>query len=683
MKRKQRIPFATILAFCSIFVQTPVAKAQTVPTKAILLYQQGLQLYRQNPQKALADFAQSAKLAPWWEPPVYEEGQLLAVSDFNRAIGVLLHAAKLAPHDDTVWNILGWGYYQHGKFAEAIQAFLHQLSLAKNSVNARWGLANCYDNSAVRQFAKARQQLLLLVHDPVKGALAKKLLVQLPPDAIDLSVQAAKPITYEDAIAVALSYRNNILSTPAKQIFAQNGKPESPSVAPYITWAYQHGLLADLAVPSFQAPATRLFIALLLAKLYGINRYDYLRPFALTDMQSVSVNDQMTVNSILANRLLHVVSTGQFAPFSPIARSEFAKVISNANTIMKNPPTQNALLTPPAPAASAHPFVYFFATSQPDIAVQNADIALHQTRISAIGLTYYPFIADFPQGSAKTRQAIDHTQFLLTAMSAGSAVQNQLQSISADGIKPFMVLANYNNVTHAADPGIVDALLSSPTKQSALIAEIVHIVAQEKLQGVTVDFENILAKDRMPYVAFLQGLHEKLQAIGATTMICLPERDQSTGHTSAYDYRLLGQNADLVMLITYDEHVPSTKPGTIAALFNDQRVIQYALEQIPAQKILLGAADYGYDWSQGGGVEVSMQQAEQLAATYHATVTLDTSSQTPTFTYKDASGTEHTVWFENQASLTKVDNLVQTFGLRGIAVWHLGADNSEFWNALP
>ena len=77
-----------------------------------------------------------------------------------------------------------------------------------------------------------------------------------------------------------------------------------------------------------------------------------------------------------------------------------------------------------------------------------------------------------------------------------------------------------------------------------------------------------------------------------------------------------------------------------------------------------------------------MQQAESLASTYHATITIDPSSQTPTFQYTDSSGVKHTVWFENGQSLANVDQLVNTFALRGIAVWHLGAEDTSFWNAL-
>ena len=663
------------------FTGSAPAFAKTVPAQAIALYHAGLLIKKNNPAQALKDFQSSQALAPTWEPPVYEEGELLAVENFPKSIPVLLHAAALAPQDDTVWNILGWGYYQQHHFAAAEAAFAKQQRIAPQSPQALWGLANCYANSTVRAFSKARIDLTLLLRTPALHLAAAKMLAQLPPNAVDPTINPRSPVTYEDAIAMALSYRTGILKTPLQTVKAINGVGPSASVAPYVSFAAANGLLKNLVIPSFQAPANRLFIALLFAHLYGINQYDYIRPFPLTDMTSTPVDAAMTVNSLLALRLLTVAGPNRFAPNGTMDRATFAATVTNANAIMAKIPTQANWATPPAPPHST-PFIYFFSTGLPAVTVQDADIVAHKSQLSAVGLTYYPFIQDFPHGSATTREKIDHTKFILTAESASPAVAAELTLLHTTGVKPFLVLANYNNITDKADPQIVDTLLQSASSRTQLVAEVTDIVKKENLAGVTADFENVMPRDRNVYVQFMASLHQSLQGIGAQTMVCLPERSQSTNGQSAYDYAGLGKNADLVMLITYDEHIPSGAPGPIATLVNDDRVIKYAIQQIDPRKILLGAADYGYDWSGSSGVEVSMDQAIALAAKWHAKITFDSASQSPTFTYTDATGNKHVVWFENQQSLTAINTLVQDYGLRGLAVWHLGSENSGFWAAV-
>lgn len=675
------IALAVIFAASTSLVPT-VAHATAVPPAAVRLYQAGLAHKAQDAALALQEFREAVQLDPNWEPPLYEEGALLAVSNFTAAIPVLMQAAHVAPQDDTVWNILGWGYYQAHDFATAETAFLHQLSIRPDSGPGLWGLANCYGNSAVRDFAKARTTLNILAKQATYADMAHRLLANLPPDAVDGSYQANSPVTYEDAIAMILSWRNAALHFPTRTVLAASGKGASADVAAYVSYADAQGWFAHVSIPSFEAPASRLGLSLLLAQAYGIDAYDYIRPFALTDVTGLSVEQQMMINSILSTGLMTQTSPGHFSPHATMTRAAFAATVQRANAIMVRPPTAAELLTPPLPQSTAHPVLYFFATGQPAVATQDNDLLAHSAAISAIGLTYYPFIPDFPAGSAAVRQKQDGTRYLLTANSASPAIAAQLSLIEQAHIGAYMVLANYNNITDKADPVIVNQMIGTARMRHALVQEVIHIVLSEHLAGVTVDFENILASDRSAYVSFMRDLYTALGAIHKKTMVCLPERYSSSGQTSPYDYAALGHYANWVMLITYDEHVPHGPAGAIATLSNTQRVIQFAVEQIPPSKILLGAADYGYDWAGTQGVEVSMSQAKLLATKYHATIHVDATSDTPTFTYTDDSGERHVVWFEDDASIKAIAALVHLYGLAGLAVWHLGSEDSGFWQAV-
>lgn len=679
------LALATLLA-CSTLPSAPAAAA--VPAAAVRLYQNGLALKHSDPAAALKDFRQASALAPTWEPPVYEEGALLAVRNFPAAVPVLLHAARLAPQDDTVWNVLGWGYYQQKNFTSAETSFDRQLHIVPDSAAGLWGLANCYANSAVRAFARARTTLMKLL--PLASGTLKAdagaMLAALPPDAVDPTYDPSTPVTIQDAIAMTLSWRNVPAAAPGAAAltgkWAQDGHDASADVANYVAWTAVHGDLAGLAIPSFRAPATRLFVALLLAHLYGVNAYDYIRPFALTDMNGVPVDERMTVDSMLAMRLMTETGTGLFSPDETLSRTAMGALVAHVNTVMAQPPGPSAWLTPPAPAPNPHPWIYMFATGQPGPVADTADIVANAADLTALGLTYYPFIQDSLPSPAQVRERTDRTQYILTAMSAGPAVVAELQTAQKTGVKPFLVLANYNENTDRSDPAVVTAALATDASRQGLAREAAAIAMQEGLAGVTVDFENVAPQDRDRLTAFLADLHASLLADHLLTMVCLPERESDTTGSPAYDYTALGANADLVMLITYDEHVPGGQPGPIAVYSNVTRVVQYALAQIPADKILLGVADYGYDWPAGGtGSEVSMAQAEELAASHGVKATMDTVSQSPTFSYT-ANGVKHTVWFEDDQSIANLAALVQTYGLKGVAVWHLGAEDAGFWKAV-
>jgi spore germination protein YaaH len=150
----------------------------------------------------------------------------------------------------------------------------------------------------------------------------------------------------------------------------------------------------------------------------------------------------------------------------------------------------------------------------------------------------------------------------------------------------------------------------------------------------------------------------------------------------AYDYASIYKYVDALILMTYDEHYSGGSPGAIASIGWVTNVINYASAVIPKDKIYLGLAAYGYDWSSQGTKAYSINGCYNLAASYGAAIQWDSSSQTPYFNYADSSGIAHTVWFENAQSISYKLDVVNTSALKGIAIWRLGLENTDYWNMI-
>jgi spore germination protein YaaH len=103
---------------------------------------------------------------------------------------------------------------------------------------------------------------------------------------------------------------------------------------------------------------------------------------------------------------------------------------------------------------------------------------------------------------------------------------------------------------------------------------------------------------------------------------------------------------------------------------------------VPKEKIRLGMAAYGYDWSSNATKAYSINGIYNLASTNGATIQWDIVSQCPFFTYTDVSSVQHTVWFENAQSLGYKLDLVNKAGIDGIAIWRLGLENTDYWNMI-
>lgn len=86
------------------------------------------------------------------------------------------------------------------------------------------------------------------------------------------------------------------------------------------------------------------------------------------------------------------------------------------------------------------------------------------------------------------------------------------------------------------------------------------------------------------------------------------------------------------------------------------RVVDYALSEIPREKIWMGMPNYGYDWKvpyqkDTMARSISNQQAIALAQKYYAAIRFDEAAQSPWFRYVDGDGQEHEVWFEDARSV--------------------------------
>ena len=105
-----------------------------------------------------------------------------------------------------------------------------------------------------------------------------------------------------------------------------------------------------------------------------------------------------------------------------------------------------------------------------------------------------------------------------------------------------------------------------------------------------------------------------------------------------------------------------------------RRVLEYALTEMPAGKILMGFSNYAYDWTlpwkQGTAARVlSNAGALELAASRWAEIRYDETAQAAWFNYTDTGGRSHVVWFEDARSIRARLALVEEYGLAGISIW--------------
>lgn len=264
--------------------------------------------------------------------------------------------------------------------------------------------------------------------------------------------------------------------------------------------------------------------------------------------------------------------------------------------------------------------------------------------------------------------------------------ESQLAAVSyanSNNIKPLVLVHNYVNGQFNRD--IAHAVLSNEGKRGNLINGILDVINRQGYAGVNIDIENVYWYDRQLYTDFVKEVKNALSSQGYITTLSIPAKTAdyfaNNNWGGAFDYSELGKYADQVLIMTYDEHYFEGAAGPVASLSWVDSVMQYATQTIPANKILLGIAGYGYDWSGTGTRALTFSGIEKLISGQGIQPSWDESSQTPYFIYYQ-DGIRHEVWYENAKSISIKLDLISKYRLGGIGIWRLGYDNNNFWNAI-
>lgn len=256
----------------------------------------------------------------------------------------------------------------------------------------------------------------------------------------------------------------------------------------------------------------------------------------------------------------------------------------------------------------------------------------------------------------------------------------------ANGATLMMVVTNLEEGKFSAELGRI--ILTNPQIQDRLLNNIISTAKQSNFRDVHFDMEFLPPELRQNYTNFLRKAKARLSAEGLLMSTALAPKTSATQAGpwyQAHDYKAHGEIADFVVLMTYEWGFSGGPPMPVSPIGPVRDVIEYALTEMPASKIMMGQNLYGYDWTlpyvPGGqyAKAVSPQRAIEIAAENNVPIRYDTKAQAPHFNYRDSAGKEHKVWFEDARSIQAKFNLVKELGLRGVSYWKLGLPFPQNW----
>ena len=306
---------------------------------------------------------------------------------------------------------------------------------------------------------------------------------------------------------------------------------------------------------------------------------------------------------------------------------------------------------------------------------------------------YYSEYANAPDRSGTTMDGVNVVSpafFYLNSngeleTNIGSSGQAYIEWAHSNGYKVWPMVQNAgNNMIN-----ITSELLNDYNNRQKFIEELIDACIEYKLDGINMDFENMKQEDKNMYSRLIIELTPRLKDIGLVTSVDVTAPDGSETWSLCFDRNVIGDVADYIVFMAYDEYgVSSNKPGTTAGYDWVNLSLNKFLttEEIESEKIILAIPLYTRLWTVNNSGKVIRQPAVPIKSIESVLPSDINKTWNDTLKqyyveYQDGQYTKK-MWIEDEKSLKEKISLINDKNLAGVASWQKGYEYDNFWTFL-
>ncbi len=255
----------------------------------------------------------------------------------------------------------------------------------------------------------------------------------------------------------------------------------------------------------------------------------------------------------------------------------------------------------------------------------------------------------------------------------------QAEDIIRAAPKPPSVLPSITNLHDGAwDTAQASFDILNPVARRNLIAKLVDLAQKDGFAGYVFDLENLSDEAIKAYPGFLAQTRAALKPLGREVWVTAPFDDRD------WDLKTIQAVTDTVVLMAYDEHYLTSKPGTPASQGWFQSNLSETLGKMDPKRTILALGAYGYDWTKRGKTWDSAEaqtfhEATVLASDSGNDIEFDPDTLTPHFSYEDENGLTHELWFMDAVTAYNEMKVSSPFKPRGYGLWRLGSEDPGIW----
>jgi len=244
--------------------------------------------------------------------------------------------------------------------------------------------------------------------------------------------------------------------------------------------------------------------------------------------------------------------------------------------------------------------------------------------------------------------------------------------------------------TNDFNPDITHEFLNNTDTREKIISQLLVYAKLYKLDGINIDFENIYEKDKNMLTQFMRELYPLCREQGLTLSMDVTFISGSSTWSKCYDRKALAEAVDYMAVMAYDQHwASSPKAGSVAQYKWVESNLKKILEQVPAEKVILGMPFYTRLWEEekvDGKVKVtskalSMSAIQKILDEKKPEIIWDEESGQRYAQYTEG-GKIYKVWIEDAESIKLKSSLVNKYNLAGAAAWRRGFETEDIWPVI-
>ncbi len=230
-------------------------------------------------------------------------------------------------------------------------------------------------------------------------------------------------------------------------------------------------------------------------------------------------------------------------------------------------------------------------------------------------------------------------------------------------------------------------ILNDYKLREKLINNIVNLSTTYDIDGINIDFEYMKEEDKNVFSRFIIELAPRLKEYGKVLSVDVTAPDGSPEWSLCYNRYKIGQVADYIIFMAYDQYgISSTKAGTTAGADWVEVNIKKFLGQegVKEEKLILGMPFYTRLWKENSNEiksDVVLMKSIETYIPQTAQKTWDDDTKQYYIEYQK-NGSTYKMWLEEETSIKEKFKLMHKYNLAGAAYWQKDFESPNIWNIV-